>query len=470
MARQIERPVLQDYMRVVVLRDPLDRFFSTFNFAKVSVARGKAGERNRFAATVDPFEYFTSPFGVTRHNQLSFLGLDEGEPLGLMPLQKLLERAKERLSTMVVGVMPHLDALLAYTAHQFGCNAPKRVPTLNATPEQFKQPLNLSDEELAIMRHTLRFDYELFDFACARARILLGSPEPTEESLRPVSSPRALIGAPPAVLRPVTDVNRRTHGATPALPRKILFLHIPKTAGTSLSRGLERLASPRLTVAHWTELQGYFPNKGLAPYRLITGHLYAHQTDRPSFDRYLKITVLRDPLERFISAYNFARQAVSRGRGNEGQRFAAEVSPFEYFMSAHGVGERHAQLHILGLNRHDVPKTTPLAVLSERARARLDTMVVAVVPRLGEVLDRLNVLYGVTDPAPLPTANVTTESFRTATVSDEEAAMMRRVLAPDYALYDEARRRCEAFLADPRLPAARRSPAAATEETPPAAT
>jgi hypothetical protein len=176
-AMHLERPVFADYLPVVVLRDPIDRFLSAFNFAKAAVARGRGGPGQRFAVTVGPFEYFTSEFGVERHAHLWSLGLDPGDHARSTPLAKLLDRAKERLSTMVVGVVPHLEPFLAFTARRFGVDPPVAVPTKNVTPAQYRHP-DLAEAELAIMRHALRYDYELLDFARRRARALYGSADP----------------------------------------------------------------------------------------------------------------------------------------------------------------------------------------------------------------------------------------------------------------------------------------------------
>jgi hypothetical protein len=255
-------------------------------------------------------------------------------------------------------------------------------------------------------------------------------------------------------------------GPSLAWPPKILFLHIPGSAGTSLTSALERLASPRLTVTDVEDPPSGLAEDTLAPYRLITGHFYAHQTEVTLFEPFLKITVLRDPLERFISCYNVARQAARSNTASMSERYAAEVSAFEYFMSPAGVVDRQAQLYVLGLDSQQVPEASRQAQLLERARERLETMVVAVTPKLSEVVARLYALFGATGPAEVPTVNATPPAHGTAAVSEEEVAMMRRILAADYALYAAACQRCEDFIANPRLPLADVGAPAATAPSP----
>jgi hypothetical protein len=173
MAYHLDRPVFRDYLHLVVVREPLDRFLSAHGYARVAVDNPTAAQQ--FAATVGPFEYFASGLGTERHSLLRRLGLGSQDEADATPLSTMLERAKERLSTMVVGVVPHLTSLLAYTARQLGREAPAEVPRENVTPEEHKHHL-ITERQLAIMRHVLRYDSELFDFACVRARALFGRP------------------------------------------------------------------------------------------------------------------------------------------------------------------------------------------------------------------------------------------------------------------------------------------------------
>lgn len=175
MAYHLDRPVFRDYLHLVVVRDPLDRFLSAHGYARVAVDNPTAAQQ--FAATVGPFEYFASGLGTERHALLHRLGLESQDEKDATPLLRLLQRAKERLSTMVVGVVPHLAPLLDYTARQLGREAPAEVPRENVTPKEHKHHL-ITERQLAIMRHVLRYDYELFNCACERANALYGLPEP----------------------------------------------------------------------------------------------------------------------------------------------------------------------------------------------------------------------------------------------------------------------------------------------------
>src|SRR5215831_12159156 len=92
----------------------------------------------------------------------------------------------------------------------------------------------------------------------------------------------------------------------------LVFLHIPKAGGTTMSRILERQYC--LAGSYWTEwnrpsLQAFMelPQQHRAKIRLVYGHLgFGVHEFLPRPARYL--TLLRDPIERAISHYYFIRR------------------------------------------------------------------------------------------------------------------------------------------------------------------
>jgi len=84
--------------------------------------------------------------------------------------------------------------------------------------------------------------------------------------------------------------------------KKIVFLHIPKTAGQTVHSELSRIVGADQTSPVRVHTQA--PNDGQFPagYRLYSGHLDWNTLDDIGNDRFV-FTILRDPFERIASFY-----------------------------------------------------------------------------------------------------------------------------------------------------------------------
>lgn len=86
---------------------------------------------------------------------------------------------------------------------------------------------------------------------------------------------------------------------------KYVFIHIPKTAGTSLRALLvdtfsEDQVSPPFPVMPIDDFQA----SRLSSYKIIFGHISIHDVDRYFPDRKI-VTFLREPIDRCLSVYGF---------------------------------------------------------------------------------------------------------------------------------------------------------------------
>jgi hypothetical protein len=111
------------------------------------------------------------------------------------------------------------------------------------------------------------------------------------------------------------DAFRRLLPAPPVRAglERILFVHIPKTAGMSLYHALERWAGPGRAIrfpnggpddlAAWLAL----PTGRLEELRVISGHLPLHDFERRRLDGWQPVTLLRDPVARWLSTYTYVR-------------------------------------------------------------------------------------------------------------------------------------------------------------------
>lgn len=95
--------------------------------------------------------------------------------------------------------------------------------------------------------------------------------------------------------------------------QRILFVHIPKTAGMSLYHALERWAGPGRAMrfptggaddrAAWLAV----PQARVDDLRLVSGHLPLHDFRQRDMTDWAPITLLRDPVARTLSTYSYVR-------------------------------------------------------------------------------------------------------------------------------------------------------------------
>ena len=119
---------------------------------------------------------------------------------------------------------------------------------------------------------------------------------------------------------------------TPTTP--VVFLHIAKTAGTSLVAYLRTLLPPGSVLSHGDFLQ--FPGQRLpagqlSNYKLVSGHFGYSQVEELLAGSY-SLTILRDPLHRVLSLYKFLLHEGMQKRFAVA-RTAARLPVDEFFCS-----------------------------------------------------------------------------------------------------------------------------------------
>lgn len=103
------------------------------------------------------------------------------------------------------------------------------------------------------------------------------------------------------------------HALTPQ--DTMLFLHIPKTAGTSLQLPLElKFVHTTIYAPYWIPSRAALKPGSLAEYRLLRGHFYYDQAIKLLGKVPIVATMLRDPVERVLSFYSFTKQPGYRFR------------------------------------------------------------------------------------------------------------------------------------------------------------
>jgi len=212
----------------------------------------------------------------------------------------------------------------------------------------------------------------------------------------------------------------------------LIFLHIPKTAGSTLATALEWNYPPHLT-GHFDlfgqpEKTSWFSQQDLSDLQLLHGHIaYGIHRLIPRPTRY--ITVVREPVARVVSAYKFV---LSRERHGLHEQVVRDRIGLEEFIETFWVDKRICRQTRVLTDRHD-------GLLDEDAleQAKMNLaqfMIVGLTERFEETFALVRRSLGLRIPL-YATRNVT----QPIPVTSRAVELIREREGYDLALYEFAR-------------------------------
>ncbi|MEM6762614.1 MAG: sulfotransferase family 2 domain-containing protein [Pseudomonadota bacterium] len=150
---------------------------------------------------------------------------------------------------------------------------------------------------------------------------------------RPSSEGQASVpSAPPA--QPAAPApapsNHPRHNLRPH--ERLVFMHIPKCAGSSLKSMLAAYFKPNEVFTHVGDVLPTMPLKEVNKFRFYAGHFSKHGVDAVPGPKRI-VTVLREPRERVLSLYHFWRShraEVVERQNLKGPRYARELNLVDF--------------------------------------------------------------------------------------------------------------------------------------------
>jgi hypothetical protein len=233
----------------------------------------------------------------------------------------------------------------------------------------------------------------------------------------------------------------------PELKNRIIHLHVPKTAGTALRSAFHRRFQGKLRIfGEWSE------NKydGINPedYDFYSGHIGFATATRLQGD---VVTVLRHPVDRFISVYHFWRQLHRTGNEKSVNTELASKYSLEDFVAitdqigmieefqnrctfqlAYGTSiAQRKKLRLDGLNDD--------AIFKMAVENLNKIKVVGIQEQLGKFAKAICDTFDVT--LDIPKVNVTTDRPEVSSIPVSTLRRIQAWLYMDLELYQEALRR-----------------------------
>jgi hypothetical protein len=251
------------------------------------------------------------------------------------------------------------------------------------------------------------------------------------------------------------------------LKRSLLFLHVPKTGGSTLTGVLSNRFAPDDCLSLYF---GPEPDlKDLDRFRYITGHVglsFLEQFERPPF----VFTFIRDPIDRALSSYSYTRAFPPEYQPDVallGPELYERWQKFRRLARECSIGElidRDPEIARAYFGNRQARALGSMAEGDERLDDALDALervdFVGVSERLEESADWLARRLGWRELSPVPRSNVSAARLSREQLPAETMDALLELTSVDRELYALALRRQERLIsewseaADPRDPSA----------------
>ena len=225
--------------------------------------------------------------------------------------------------------------------------------------------------------------------------------------------------------------------------KKLCFIHIPKTAGTTLTSLLDsKFHNKEICPARvGTELVK-ISQADLAQYRLFRGHFFYDTGSLLPLDL-VYVTLLRNPIERVISDYEFMRRCVpSRVEGMRNHQKALTMTLKEYVSDPDNLSMANSQTRHLSLGQYKDSPEQWLEVAKQNLAEKF--AFVGLVEQFQDSMSLLSYIFGWNPLAEYQNLMVAPpRRLKQEQIEPEvlEAIASRNAL--DIALYDHAKKQFE---------------------------
>lgn len=230
---------------------------------------------------------------------------------------------------------------------------------------------------------------------------------------------------------------------------RIVFLHVPKSGGTTLRKALRQGWRRMVRVGATRELPRAVAKAAAMEggCNIMAGHFRAFALDTPMLADYTPVTVLRDPVRRLLSFYAFAHVLLRSGKPMTSPfRYATQVTFPDFAFSAHGLTELHATVFQLGLNEEPARWVEPLSQVHARAAERLRTMRAGTTEAMQAFCDGLFREAGRRRAPVLQHFKANVDPSEDGGLTRAQRSMLEELAGPGRALHRQAEEQMQAWL------------------------